>query len=741
MKAVSEGSLFFQMEIIPEKDQFLSRFTEKCKLLFENKNLAVVTRACVFAQEVLGEKRFPSGEVILSHSIEVAAVVAEEIGLESDSVVAGILHNVLYHSADEKVAYERIKGEFGEPVARILEGMTKINTLGTDTVELHPENFRMLMLALAGDVRVILIKIADRLQTMRRFDEFPVDSMQRVAIETNHLYAPLAHRLGLYKLHSELQDLCLKYLKSEAYQEVMTKLKETEDERSRFTAEFVKPIEEKLRGRGFRFEMKARTKSVFSIYNKMQKQNVPFDEVYDLFAIRVILESELPSEKADCWTVYSIVTDEYQANPERMRDWITIPKSSGYESLHATVMGPHAKWIEVQIRTRRMDEMAEKGVAAHWKYKGGKENKELDQWLSNIRDVLENPEVNVVDFIDEFRKDVYSEEIYVFTPKGDLKKLPKGATILDFAYDIHSDLGDKCVGGKVNNRKVTLRHKLRNGDSVSVETSNNQRPKIDWLDIVVTSKAKSRIKASLNEAKKRDAAIGKEELYRKFKNWKIELTDEIMRKLLKFYGFKLATDLYYQIATGKIDSLNIKALIKEEEKQSVKARLEEILLPESAKDLAPDPSDDYMIIDGNLRDVNYKLAPCCSPVYGDEIFGFVTIHEGIKIHRVSCPNAPQMVERFPYRLIKAKWRPTANKSSFLTTLFITGTDSIDIVSEISHVIAKDFGVQMRAINIESDKGEFKGVLKIWVHNVDHLEFLIHKLKHMKGVTSVSRGDH
>jgi GTP diphosphokinase / guanosine-3',5'-bis(diphosphate) 3'-diphosphatase len=729
------------MEIVQDLDQLLSQFTGKCRQLFSGKNQEKVNKACTLAQEVLGDRKFPSGETILFHSMEVASIVAEEIGLESDSVVAGILHNVLYDSGENNVTGEKLIEEFGEPVVRILEGMAKINTLGTDTVELHPENFRMLMLALAGDVRVILIKIADRLQTMRKFDQYPVDTIVRVATETSHIYAPLAHRLGLYKLHSELQDLCLKYLKPEAYQEVILKLKETENERSRFTAEFVRPIEEKLRSRGFRFDMKARTKSVFSIYNKMQKQNVPFDEVYDLFAIRVILDSESDNEKADCWTVYSVVTDEYQANPERMRDWITIPKSSGYESLHATVMGPHMKWIEVQIRTRRMDDMAERGVAAHWKYKGGKENKELDQWLTNIRDILENPDVNVVDFIDEFRKNVYSEEIYVFTPKGDLKKLPKGATILDFAYDIHSDLGDKCVGGKVNDRKVTLRHKLRNGDTVSVETSSNQKPKIDWLDFVVSSRAKTRIKASLNEARKRDAAIGKEELARKFKNWKIELTDEIIRKLLKFYGFKLAADLYYNIAIGKIDTLNIKSLVKEEEKQSVRTRLEEILPAESAKDLAVDSGDDYMIIDSNIKNVNYKLAPCCNPVYGDDIFGFVTIHEGIKIHRVTCPNAPQMIERFPYRLVKARWKPTSTKSSFLTTLFITGTDSLDIVSEISHVIAKDFGVQMRAINIESDKGEFKGVLKIWVHNVDHLEFLIHKLKHMKGVNSVSRGDH
>lgn len=360
--------------------------------------------------------------------------------------------------------------------------------------------------------------------------------------------------------------------------------------------------------------------------------------------------------------------------------------------------------------------------------------------MSGIRDILENPDVNVVDFIDEFRKNVYSDEIYVFTPKGDLKKLPKGATILDFAYDIHSDLGDKCVGGKVNDRKVTLRHKLKNGDTVSVETSNNQRPKMDWLEIVVTSKAKNRIKTSLNEARKKEAANGKEMIYRKFKNWKIDLTDEIIRKLLKHYNLKLASDLYYNISTGRIDTLQIKALVREEEKLSVRSKLEEILPAETVKEIPFGSGDDYMIIDGNINDVNYKLAPCCNPVYGDDIFGFVTIREGIKIHRVTCPNAPQMIERFPYRLVKARWRPSSGRGSFLTTLHVTGSDSMVIVSEISRMISKDFGVQMRSIHVESDQGVFNGVLKIWVHDLEHLDFLIHKLKNMKGISSVSRGD-
>lgn len=739
------------METIQSPEYYFGQFLEKIRLLYNEQAQNDILKAWEFASGILGDQTFQSGEPILIHSLEVASILVDEIGLESDSIVAGLLHNVMYPRLSRSATHEEIAGKFGPAVVRILEGMAKINALGTDTVELHSENYRMLMLALAGDVRVILLKIADRLQVMRNFDRYPATGMMNIATETQHLYAPLAHRLGLYKINSELQDLYLKYAKPAAWSEIISRLRETEKERAGFVAEFVKPIEDKLKSRGFRFEMKARTKSVFSIWNKMNKQKVAFEEVFDLFAIRIILESEPPEvgpgqqynytqEKADCWTVYSIITDEYQTNPERLRDWITIPKTNGYESLHTTVIGPYGKWVEVQIRTRRMDEVAEKGVAAHWKYKGGKSANEIDLWLTGIREILENPEVNVVDFIDEFRKTVYSDEIFVFTPKGDLKKLPSGATILDFAYEIHSDLGDKCVGGKVNDRKVSIRHRLKNGDTISIETSNNQRPKTDWLDFVVTSKAKNRIRASLNEAQKREAMNGKEMLARKFKNWKLDLNDDVIRKLLKHYSFKTSAELYIQVSTGKIDTLDIKSVIREDEKQNVKSRLEEILPSDTVKELPFDSGDDFLVIDNNIRNVNYKLAPCCNPVFGDEIFGFVTIKEGIKIHRVNCPNAPQMVDRFPYRIIKTKWRETTSKSSFLTSLFVTGTDNLGIVSEISHVIAKDFGVQMRAINVESDRGEFRGVLKVLVHSVEHLDFLIHKLRNIKGISSVTRGE-
>lgn len=712
-----------------------------CRLTWDEPALNRLDEAFQFARNVIGDKRFKTGESILEHSVEVAEIIAREIGLEPDSVITGLLHNIMYAGLERQVTREELEKNFGHSVFSILEGMSKINALGTDTVELHPENYRKLLMALAGDVRVILVKTADRLQVMRTLDIYDADSRHRLVNETSHLYAPLAHRLGLYAINSELLDLCLKYQNPAGYQYVVDRLRETRTERENFVAEFVKPVEKILKDRGFTFSMKARTKSVNSIWNKMQKKRVSFDEVMDLFAIRVILDSKPENEKADCWTVYSVVTEQYQANPERMRDWITIPKSNGYESLHATVMGPKGRWVEVQIRTKRMDEVAEKGLAAHWKYKGGKGNTGFDEWLAGIREILENPDLNVVDFIDHFSLDIYKDETFVFTPKGDLRKMPSGATLLDFAYEIHSQLGDKCVGGKVNGKKVTLKYKLKNGDQVTIETSNNQKPKMDWLDFLVTSKAVSRVKASLNEEKRNLAEQGREILLRKFKNWKLELNDEAIRKMLKKYEFKLAMDFYCDVATGKIDPLEIKSLIVEKpEEETTRKKVEELLPGNTIQEFSFDGGDDYLVIDNNLKNINYKLARCCNPVFGDSIFGFVTISEGIKIHRTSCPNAPQMKERFPYRVIKAKWKETTSPGAFLTTLHVSGTDEVGIVSEISHIIAKDTGARLRSINIDSNRGRFEGILKLSVYNLDHLEFLIHKMKKVKGVVSVTRGE-
>ena len=720
------------------------KLIDYCRLNFDDASLEKIESAFSFAQSIIGESRFKTGEVILSHSLKVAYVIAVEIGMGVDSIVAGILHNVMYAGLEIKDVRGEIEKKFGESLYSILEGMLKINALGTDTADIYSENYRKLLLAMAGDVRVIIIKIADRLQVMRNLELYEPENRARLVIETSHLYAPLAHRLGLYAITSELQDLCLKFQKPEEYNYVVSRLYETENERANFVTEFVKPVEVKLQKRGMKFSMKARTKSIFSIWNKMHTKNVTFDEIADLFAIRIILDSKPEDEKTDCWTAYSFVTEEYQANPERLRDWITIPKSNGYESLHTTVMGLHGEWVEIQIRTKRMDEIAEKGLAAHWKYKGGKENSGFDKWLAGIRDILENPDLNVADFIDDFKTDIYSDEIFVFTPKGDLKKLPQSATMLDFAYEIHSELGDHCVGGKVNGKQVTLKHKLKNGDQISIDTSNNQNPKIDWLDFLVTSKAKNRVKASLNEERNRQATQGKEIIVRKFKNWKLNFNDDSIRKILKKYGFKIAADLYYDIATGKINPLDIKLLFTEKtEEEPDKRTLEELLPKSDLKECAFDSTNDFLVIDNNLKNMNYKLAPCCNPVFGDTIFGFVSIKEGIKIHRDRCPNAQQMKERFPYRIIKAKWKGgdnTSSRNSFLATLYVSGTEEIGIVSEISHIIAKDTGTQMRSISIESDKGNFEGILKVFVYDLEHLDFLIQRLKTVNGVISVSRGE-
>ncbi len=715
--------------------------TEACSLNIDEVGISKIKQAFDFAFEILGESKWPNGEIILVHSLEVAEVVAKEVGLGADSVIAGILHNVTYEKVKNKPAIDTIEKNFGAIVSGILSGMAKINALGTDTADLHSENYRKLMLALAGDVRVILVKIADRLHVMRNLDKQSQKSQNKISVETSHLYAPLAHRLGLYYINSEMLDLCLKHLQSDAYEHVSERLKETETERKNFVAEFVKPIEENLKKRGFKFDMKARTKSIHSIWNKMKNKKVSFDEVLDLFAIRVILDSKTELEKSDCWQVYSIVTDEYQSNPERMRDWITVPKTNGYESLHATVLGPHKKWVEIQIRTQRMDEIAEKGLAAHWRYKGGTGGSELEKWLSNVREILENPELNVIDFIDDFSTDIYTDEIFVFTPKGDLKRLPAGATILDFAYEIHSEVGDKCVGGMLDGKKVTLRHKLKNGDQISIDTANNQKPKMDWLDFVVTTKAKSRIKASVNEERKKEAAHGKEILLRKLKNWKIEYNDELIRTLLKHYNLKLAQDLYYSISVEKIETLAIKEVLAgKEAEETAKQKLEEVIPVEQVKELEFTGGDDYLVIDNNLKNVNHKLAPCCNPIFGDEIFGFVTISDGIKIHRRNCPNAKQMIERYPYRVIPAKWRDSNKRSSFQATIKLSGTDEVGMLSQITHVISKDIGVQMRSININSDKGEFEGTLRVFVNNLDHLDFLLMKLQNIKGVLHVSRAD-
>lgn len=723
-------------------EKALSELLDVCAQSSVVSDLDKIEKAARVAYDILGNTCWEDNNPIIFHSIDVARVIAHEIGFGTDSIIAAVLHNVFESSNDKDEIIAKLPQMFGDVVFQLLEGLFKINSIDTVTISVHSENFRRLMLTLAGDIRVVLIKIADRLVDMRNLDTLPPELQNKYATETSYLYAPLAHRMGIYGIKSELEDLSLKYLRPGDYLNIVQKLEETSEERRKFVSAFVKPIESKLKVRNFKFDMKARTKSIYSIWNKMKKSKVSFEEVFDLFAIRVILDTIPENEKSECWQVYSVVTEEYQPNPERMRDWISIPKSNGYESLHTTVMGPHGKWVEVQIRTLRMDEIAEKGMAAHWKYKGGKGNVELDNWLAHIREVLESPESDPNALLQEFKTNIYDDEVFVFTPMGDLKKLSAGSTILDFAYEIHSDLGDKCVGGKVNNRKVSIKYKLKNGDQVIIETSNNQKPKIDWLDFVVTSKAKSRIKASLNEDKKREALNGKEIVKRKFKNWKIDYTDEVIRKLLSELKFKSAQDMYYAVSVGSLEALQLKNILREKaEAPKAKEVLGELLPKKEIENLAFDSTDEFLVIDKNLKNINYKLAQCCNPIFGDSIFGFITIRDGIKIHRENCPNAKQMKERYPYRFIKAKWQDNKQNNSFQATIHMSGADRQGLVGDISYIIAKDLGVQMRSINIDAKNGNFEGVMRIFVNNVEHLDFLIHKLKNLKGIDHVSRGDY
>ncbi|HYX07387.1 MAG TPA: RelA/SpoT family protein [Bacteroidales bacterium] len=679
----------------------------------------------------------PESRII--HSLHVANIVIDEIGLGTRSVAC----TLLYPFVDEgDLSIEEVKKEFGEHIALMIDSLARISGIETKGSASQAEKFRKLLLTLASDVRVILIKLSDRLHLMRVLDEYEQQDQLRISSESFYLYAPLAHRLGLYNMKSEMEDLAMKYLESEQYDAIVRKLKESATERDKFIQDFIRPLRTKLTKEGFDFEIKGRPKSVFSIWTKMKKQHVDFEEVYDKFAIRIILNSKPEREKSDCWRVYSIVTDAYQPNPKRLRDWISVPKSNGYESLHTTVIVPGGNWVEVQIRTQRMNEIAEKGLAAHWKYKGIKGDSGLDDWLNKVREVLDTPEADAMEFINNFKLSLYSKEIFVFTPNGDLKQFPSGATVLDFAFDIHTDVGSSCVGARVNGRNVPIRHVMKNGDKVEIITSKNQKPKRDWLEFVVTSKAKNKIKLSLKEELMREAENGREMLKRRFRNWKVTFNDKNVNKLLKHYKQKTALDLYYLIATEKIDLAEIKEFLKQEEVQTTpkpqdtieKSGVEKILSDTVEK------TDDYLVIDDKIANVDYKLSKCCNPIFGDKIFGFVTVTEGIKIHRVNCPNAAQLLSRYGYRVVKAKWTDTEKTSQYQTTLKITGVDDIGIVNRITDVISKDLKVNMRSIAIESNDGMFEGTLKLFVKDTGHLKNLIDRILSVKGVLNAVRLD-
>lgn len=668
-------------------------------------------------------------------------IVAEEIRMQRASILGIMLHESVQSGY---YTIEQVKQNFGEDVAGIIHGLIRINELYAKSPIIESENFRNLLLSFAEDIRVILIMIADRLNVMRQIKDSPNEEARvKVANEAAYLYAPLAHKLGLYRLKSELEDLSLKYTEHDIYYHIKEKLNETKASRDRYIAAFITPIQKKLEEAGLKFHMKGRTKSIHSIAQKMKKQHTTFEGIYDLFAIRIILDSPLEKEKQECWQAYSIVTDMYQPNPKRLRDWLSIPKSNGYESLHITVMGPEGKWVEVQIRTERMDEIAERGLAAHWRYKGIKGESGLDEWLNSIREALENSDSDI-QAMDQFKMELYEDEVFVFSPKGDLYKLPKGATVLDFAFHIHSNLGCKCIGAKVNGRNVPIRHQLHSGDQVEILTSNTQTPKQDWINIVTTSKARTKIRQTLKEIASRQAAFAKETLERKFKNRKIEYDEAIMMRLIKKEGFKEVTEFYQNIADETIDVNSFidkyLAMLRKENETPVESSLRsaENYNIQSASDELSNANTDVLVIDQNLKGVDYTLAKCCNPIYGDDVFGFITVNGGIKIHRCDCPNAPQLRARFGYRIVKARWAGKSKGQLYPITLTVVGNDDIGIVNNITSIISKESNIQLRSIGISSNDGLFSGTLTVMVDDTSKLEALIRKLRTVKGVKQIRR---
>ena len=669
-------------------------------------------------------------------ALRTAQIAVDEIGLKRDGVLATMLFTLVLNG---HLTLEDTETKFGTSVAHIIHGLAKIHNLYKKNPIIESENFRNLLISFSEDMRVILIMIADRVNLMRQIrDTEAKEAQKEVSEEASYLYAPLAHKLGLYKLKSELEDLSLKYLEHDAYYMIKDSLNATKTSRDAYIKRFIGPIEEQLKNAGLKFHMKGRTKSIHSIWQKMKKQKCKFEGIYDLFAIRIILDSPLEKEKMQCWQVYSIITDMYQPNPKRLRDWLSVPKSNGYESLHITVLGPENKWVEVQIRTERMDEIAEHGLAAHWRYKGIKSEGSIDEWLANIRSALENNDD--LQLMDQFKMDLYEDEVYVFTPKGDLLKFPKGATILDFAYYIHSNIGNTCTGGKINGKAVSFREKLHSGDTVEILTQSNQKPKRDWLNIVKSSKAKAKIRLALKETQAKDGLYAKELLERRFKNKKIEIEESLMSHIIKKLGYKETSDFYKDIADEKLDANTVIERyieVRDHDSGMRQAESAENFEYKNPNEKFAYKEDDVLVIDRNLKGIDYKLAQCCHPIYGDDVFGFVTVSGGITIHRNTCPNAPELRKRFGYRIVKAKWSGKGS-SQYAITLRIIGNDDIGIVSNITNIISKEDKLTMRSINIDSHDGLFSGNVVLMIEDNSKLNQLIKKLKTVKGVKQIIR---
>ena len=724
-----------------ERKDFFSKYRQLVRSLYSFLHREDIRKMRELMQRVVALDcygRDKNGINGLIRNINTALIATTEIGLKRTSVIALLLYRPVLKKV---ITLEEVEKTFDADVTLIIQRLLKTSDLYARNTAVNSENFHHLLFSFAEDVRVILIMIADRLCLMRLGKQLKEDDRLRLATEASYLYAPLAHRLGLYKIKSELEDLSLKYTDPKQYDFIKKKLNETKRSRDIYIAEFIAPIKKKLQEAGLQFDIKGRTKSIHSINNKLKKQKIEFEGIYDLFAIRVVLDTPLKKERSECWQVYSIITDMYQPNPNRMKDWISIPKTNGYESLHITVMGPQNKWVEVQIRTRRMDEIAERGLAAHWKYKGVKAESGLDEFLNTVRAALEEKENNPLDLMQDFKMDLYKDEIYVFTPTGELIKLAKGATVLDFAFAIHSKLGCKCVSAKVNEKNVPIKYVLNNGDTVSVVTSPTQTPKRDWLNIVVTSKARVKIKQALREETAKAVDFAKEMLQRRFKNRKIEMEEPHLMRYIKKKGFKTVTDFYIEIAEERLDPNNVideyQDFVRKETETNDRSETRsagEYITTTEVEEIST--NKDVLVIDKNLTGIEYKLAKCCNPIYGDEVFGFVST-QGIKIHRMDCPNAQEMFSRFGYRIIRAKWSGKGD-NGYVVTLRVVGRDDIAIVTNITSVIGKENGVTLRSLNIDSVDGIFQGNFAVLVRDTNSLNMLVKKIKSVKGVKTVDR---
>lgn len=685
--------------------------------------------------------RRKSGEPYILHPIAVAKICVEEIGLGIRSTICALLHDTV---EDTDITLEDVQREFGTEVTRIVDGLTKISTVMDTNSTQQAENFKKILLTLTDDPRVILIKLADRLHNMRTLGSMKREKQLKISSETVYVYAPLAHRMGLYNIKTEMEDLAMKYMEPDTYKYIAQKLSDTKRERTKYINDFIRPLKEKLEKAGFDFEIYGRPKSIHSIWNKMKKKGVSFEEVYDLFAIRILVNSSIEKEKEDCWKVYSIITDSYNPSPERLRDWLSNPKSNGYEALHTTVMGSHGKWVEVQIRTKRMNEIAEKGLAAHWKYKEGKDDESrFDKWFHQIREALSNPDDNSIDFLQDFKTSFLAEEIYVYTPKGEVKMLPIGASALDFAFGVHTAVGSKCIGAKVNHKLVPISHKLRSGDQIEIITSAKQKPNIEWLNFVVTSKAKSKIKDTLKEEKRKIAEEGKYSLQKKLEGMGAAMSQSNLEELSVFYKTGSSLDLLYDIAIKKIDLKELKEFTLHGDKLIAPKPVKQVMEDKHEKEgfsKTYDKKDAELIIFGESSDkIQYTLANCCKPIPGDDVFGFVTTGEGLKIHRTNCPNATRLMSNYGHRVVKTKW--AKNKEiSFLTGLKIIGLDDVGVIHKITNLISGELKFNISAMTIEAKEGIFEGNVKIFVHDKEELDELVNRLTSLKGIERVDRYD-